>query len=79
MTYQALAEKAGERRIVRVVTPNKNSKTTTEKPRFKIMSDVDLEVGAFLSVNYSFNRRIYNRETILSNFILISYLFNIFI
>ena len=38
--YKELLEKAGERNLVRV----KTTKTTEDLPRFRIMSDVDLEV-----------------------------------
>ena len=38
--YKELLEKAGERNLVRV----KKTKTTENVPRFRIMSDVDLEV-----------------------------------
>ena len=39
--YKELLEKAGERNLVRV----KTTKTTENMPRFRIMSDVDLEVN----------------------------------
>ena len=42
-------EKAGERNLVRV----KTTKTTENMPRFRIMSDVDLEVRNYDSVNLS--------------------------
>ena len=38
--YKDLLEKAGDRNLVRV----KTTKTTEDLPRFRIMSDVDLEV-----------------------------------
>ena len=38
--YKDLLEKAGDRNLVRV----KKTKTTENLPRFRIMSDVDLEV-----------------------------------
>merc|ERR1719430_2217798 len=42
MRYKELLEKAGERNLVRV----KTTKTTENMPRFRIMSDVDLEIAA---------------------------------
>ena len=43
--YKELLEKAGERNLVRV----KTTKTTEDLPRFRIMSDVDLEVRQCLT------------------------------
>ena len=43
--YKELLEKAGERNLVRV----KTTKITEDLPRFRIMSDVDLEVRRCLT------------------------------
>ena len=47
--YKDLLEKAGERNLVRV----KTTKTTENMPRFRIMSDVDLEVCSTLFAKLS--------------------------
>ena len=47
--YKELLEKAGERNLVRV----KTTKTTEDLPRFRIMSDVDLEVRQCLTETFT--------------------------
>ena len=44
--YKDLLEKAGDRNLVRV----KTTKTTEDLPRFRIMSDVDLEVTTLVII-----------------------------
>ena len=45
--YKELLEKAGDRNLVRV----KTTKTTENMPRFRIMSDVDLEVNMWTNLS----------------------------